>query len=218
MHGPTFSIVNIIVLHDLRAKSPQSCLALQLLCPWDSSGKNTRVEWVQGIFPTQGWDLNLLCLLHWQAGSLPLAPPGKPDSMTWRWLKPQMQSTDIKEGQAQSQSGQSLSRVRLFATPWTAARQASLSITSSRSTPKLTSIELVMPSNPLILCCPLLLLSSIFPNLRVFSNESALRIRWPKYWRFREPTINYMQIFFRLQEDSAPLTFVLFRGQQFLKV
>ena len=82
MHGPTFSIVNIIVLHDLFAKSPQSCLTLQLLCPWDSSGKNTGVEWVQGIFPTQGSDLNLLCLLHWQAGSLPLAPPGKPDCMT----------------------------------------------------------------------------------------------------------------------------------------
>ena len=80
-------------------------------------------------------------------------------------------------------SVQSLSRVRLFATPWTAARQASLSITSSRSSPKLMSIELVMPSNHLILCHPLLL-SSIFPSIRVFSNESVLCIRWPKYWSF----------------------------------
>ena len=84
----------------------------------------------------------------------------------------------------QFSSIQSLSRVQLFATPWTAARQASLSITNSQSLPKLMSIESVMPSNHLILCHPLLLLRSIFPNIRVFSNESALRIRWPKYWSF----------------------------------
>ena len=81
-------------------------------------------------------------------------------------------------------SVQLLSRVWLFATLWTAARQASLSITNSRSPPKPTSIELVMPSNHLILCCPFLLLPSIFPSIRVFSNESALCIRWPKYWSF----------------------------------
>ena len=68
--------------------------------------------------------------------------------------------------------------------PWTIARQASLSITNSQSLPKPMSIESVMPSNHLILCCPLLLLPSIFPNIRVFSNELALRIRWPKYWSF----------------------------------
>ena len=79
---------------------------------------------------------------------------------------------------------QSLGHVRLFATPWTAARQASLSITNSRSLLKLMSIESVMPSNYLILCCPLLLLPSIFPSIRVFSNESVLCIRWPKYWSF----------------------------------
>ena len=79
---------------------------------------------------------------------------------------------------------QALSRVRLFATPWTAARQASLSITDSWSLLKLMTIESVMPSNHLILCCPLLLLSSIFPSMRVFSNESDLHIRWPKYWSF----------------------------------
>ena len=78
----------------------------------------------------------------------------------------------------------SVSRVQLFATPWTAARRASLSITNSRSPPKPMSIELVMPSNHLILCHHLLLLPSVFPSIRVFSNESALRIRWPKYWSF----------------------------------
>ena len=84
----------------------------------------------------------------------------------------------------QFSSVQSLSHVRLFATPWTAARQASLSITNSRSLLKLMSIKLVMPSNHLILCRPLLLPPSIFPSIRVFSNESVLCIRWPKYWSF----------------------------------
>ena len=82
------------------------------------------------------------------------------------------------------QSVQSFCHVQLFVTPWTAARQASLSITNSWSLPKLMSIESVMPSNHLILYCPLLLLPSIFPSIRVFSNESALWIRWPKYWSF----------------------------------
>ena len=84
----------------------------------------------------------------------------------------------------QFSSVQLLSHVRLFATPWTAAPQASLSITNSQSLLKLTSIELVMPSNHLILCCLLLLLPSIFPSIRVFSSESVLCIRWPKYWSF----------------------------------
>ena len=79
---------------------------------------------------------------------------------------------------------QSLSHVLLFVTPWTAACQAFLSFTISWSLLKLTSIELVMPSNHLILCRPLLLLPSSFPSMRVFSNESVLRIRWPKYWSF----------------------------------
>ena len=81
-------------------------------------------------------------------------------------------------------SGQSLSNVWLFATPLTTARQASLSITNSLSLPRLMFIDLVMPSNHLILCLPLLLLLSIFPSIRVFSNESAFHIRWPKYWSF----------------------------------
>ena len=81
-------------------------------------------------------------------------------------------------------SVQSLSCVQLFATLWTAAHQASLSITNSWSLLKLKSIRSVMPSNHLILCHPLLILPSIFPSIRVFSNESVLRIRWPKYWSF----------------------------------
>ena len=79
---------------------------------------------------------------------------------------------------------QSLSRVWLFATPWTAACQSSLSITNSHSLPKFMLIESVMPSSHLIFCCPLLLPPSVFPSIRVFSNESAVSIRWPKYWSF----------------------------------
>ena len=79
---------------------------------------------------------------------------------------------------------QSLSRVRLFATPWMATHQASLSITNSRSSLRLMSIESVMPSSHLILCRPLLLLPPIPPSIRVFSNESTLQMRWPKYWSF----------------------------------
>ena len=79
---------------------------------------------------------------------------------------------------------QSLSCVQLFATPWTTAHQTSLSLTISWSLLKLVSIESVMPSNHLFLCCPLLLLPSIFPSIRVFSNEPVFQIRWPKYWSF----------------------------------
>ena len=91
---------------------------------------------------------------------------------------------DISSTADQFSSVQSLSRVRLFATPWTTARQASLSVANSQSPPKPMSIESVMPPNHLILCRPLLLLPSIFPHIRVFSNESALHMRWPKYWSF----------------------------------
>ena len=98
-------------------------------------------------------------------------------------LKLNIQKTKIMASGPIS-SVQSLSHVWLFTTPWTAAHQASLSITNSRSSPKPMSIESVMPSNHFILCHPLLLLPSIFPSIRVFSSESALRIRWPKYWSF----------------------------------
>ena len=81
-------------------------------------------------------------------------------------------------------SVQSLNRVQLFVTPWTAACQASLSIINSWSLLKFMFIKLVMPSNHLILCCPLLLLPSVFPSIRVLSSKSVLHIRWPKYWNF----------------------------------
>ena len=90
----------------------------------------------------------------------------------------------VRDCRRQFRSVQLLSCVRLFATPWTAARQASLSITNSQSSLRLMSTESVMPSNHLILCCPLFLLLSIFPSIRVFSNESILHIRWPKHWSF----------------------------------
>ena len=122
----------------------------------------------------------------------------------WTCLQGQNQHTDIENKRMGTKGGkgvgvmnwkigidiytlssvQLLSHVRLFVTPRIATRQASLFITNSCSPPKPMSIELVMPSNHLILCRPLLLLLSIFPNIRVFSNESALRIRWPKYWSF----------------------------------
>ena len=105
--------------------------------------------------------------------------------MKWIKLEPIMQSeVSQKERHQYSISSVQFSRsvVSYSATPWTAVCQASLSITNSQSPPKLMSIESVMPSNHLILCCPLLLLSSIFPSIRVFSNESALRMKWPKYW------------------------------------
>ena len=101
-----------------------------------------------------------------------LAQPNSPDKIT-----PRMRWSEIR-------SDQLLSRVRLFAIPWIAARQASLSITNSQSSLRLMSIESVMPSSHLILCRPLLLLPLIPPSIRVFSNESTLHMRWPKYWSF----------------------------------
>ena len=132
-----------------------------LLCPWNSPGNKTGVGChflLQGIFPTQGWNHHLFisCIDN---GVLPLAQPGKPS--------------------VQFSSIQLLSRVRLFATPWIAAHQPSLSITNSRSLPNLKSIKSVMPSSHLILCRPLLLLPPTPPSIRVFSNESTLRMRWP---------------------------------------
>ena len=136
------------------------------LCPWGLS----RQEYWSGLPcpppedpPNPGMEPRFPTL---QADSLPSEPPGEPKLMH------------------RFSSVQSLSRVQLFVTPWTAARQASLSITNSQSSPKPMSIESVMPSNHLILCCPLLLLPSIYPSIRVFSNESVLCIRWPKYWSF----------------------------------
>ena len=107
----------------------------------------------------------------------------------FKWTFPTVRCISFGwEGSTQVSAGcssvQSLSHVWLFVTPWTTACQASLSITNSWSLPKLMSIESVMSSNHLIFCCPLLLLLSVFPSIRVFSNESALHIRWPKYWSY----------------------------------
>ena len=104
----------------------------------------------------------------------------------------------FRRGVPTSPQCSSLSHVQLFTAPWTAVQQASLSITNSRSLLKLMSIELVMPSNHLILCHPLLLLPSIFPSIRVFSNESVPCIRWPKYWSFSfniSPSSKYLDRF-----------------------
>ena len=110
----------------------------------------------------------------------------------------------VLKGVYQFSSIQSLSCVRLFVTPWTATHQASPAITNSRSLLKLMSIESVMPSNHLILCHPLLLLPSIFPSIRVFSNESVLCIRWPKYWSFSFASVLPMNI-----QDLFPLGLTL---------
>ena len=104
-----------------------------------------------------------------------------------------------------SHSVQSLSCVQLFVTPWTAARQASLSITNSWRMLKLMSTESVMPSNHLIFCCSLLLLPSIFPSIKVFSNDSVLHIRWPKYW----------SLSFSISPSSEYLGLISFRNDWF---
>ena len=118
---------------------------------------------LQGNLPNPGMEPEfLLHLLHWQADSLPLSHLENP--------KLSVQFSSVVQS--------------LFATPWTAVRQASLSITNSQSLLKLMFIELVMPSNHLILCHPRLLPPSIFPSIRVFSKESVVCIRWPKYWSF----------------------------------
>ena len=142
--------------------------------------KNTGLGYhylLQGTFPTQGWNSHLLCLLRWQSGSLPLAPPG--NSFAKLVLKdiypmllgnPSLPETSVTTVSLLSRAVQSLSCVPLFVTLWTAAHQASLSITNSQSLLKLMSIELVMSSNHLILCRPLLLLSrwSLFILLGLF--------------------------------------------------
>ena len=128
--------------------------------------------------------LLLFLLLRWQLSCLlqkPLGRTGKLEGAGWGGGG----TGRVKTQSDQIRSDQSFSRVRLFATPWIAAHQASLSITNSRSSLRLTSIESVMPSSHLILCCSLLLLPPIPPSIRVFSNESTLRMRWQKYWSFR---------------------------------
>ena len=132
--------------------------------------------------PNQGWNLQS----EFQADSLLSDPQAK--TLGWKKLEKKgfcKLKLIIYDSYWVISSVQTLSCVRLFATPWAAAHQSSLSITNSWSSPKLMSIESVMPSNHLIFCYPLILLPSIFLSIRVFSNESALHIRWPKYWSFR---------------------------------
>ena len=157
----------------------QTCLTI-----WDGVNCRPLGSSVHGIFEAK--------LLEWVAISCSRGSSWPRDqthlsriSCLGRWILYHWASWEApKNASVQFSSVQSLSHVQLFATPWTAARQASLSITNSRNPLKPMSIESVMPSNHLILCRPFLLLPSIFPSIRVFSNESALRIRWPKYWSF----------------------------------
>ena len=129
---------------------------------------------------SHSWELLLLCG-QW-CGWMPLQ--NFPSSSLTPRLGPAQQPVGSSAGMLQFSSVQFLSHVQLIATLWTAACQASLSITNSCSLLKLTSIELVMQSNHLILCHPLLFQPSVFPSIRVFSSESFLHIRWPKYWSF----------------------------------
>ena len=161
----TVSIVSPSICHGVMGPDTM-ILAFWVACQialWDFPGKNTGVGCyflLQGIFQTQGSNPRLL---HWQADSFTTKPPGK--------LLRKFNLSSV----------QSLSCVRLFVTPWIAARRASLSITNSQSPLRLTSIESVIPSSHLILCRPLLLLPPIPPSIRVFSNKSTLPMRWPKY-------------------------------------
>ena len=142
---------------------------------WPHGLQNTRLPCPWGFSRQEYWS-GLLC-----------PPPGNLPNPGIEPRSPTLQ-VDFLPSEPdwlfQFSSVQSLSRVRLFATPWIAAHQASLSITNSRSSLQLTSIESVMPSSHLIFCHPLFLLSPIPPSIRVFSNESTLCMRWPKYWSF----------------------------------
>ena len=147
---------------------PHGLCLIRCLCPWDCPGKNTETDChflLQRIFQTLGSNP---CL-----ASPALAGGSFSTSTTWEALNMTVQFSSV----------QSLSCVQLFATSWTAPHQAFLSITNSRSLLKLMSIELVMPSNHLILCCSLFL-PSVFPSIRVFSSESVLHMRWSRYWSF----------------------------------
>ena len=159
---------------------PHGLQPTRLLRPWDFPGKSTGV--------------GCHCLLR--VKQLPSNKNKFPTRWhTWRTGPSNTAEASTTELTLRFSSVQLLSRVQLFATPWTAARQASLSITNSQSLLKLMSIESVMPSNHLILCHPLLLLPSIFPSIRVFSNESVFCIRWPKYWSISiRPSNEYLRL------------------------
>ena len=153
--------------------------------PWDSPGKNTGVNChflLQCMKVKSESEVAQLCPTP--SNPMDCSLPGSSvhgifQARVLEWVAIAFSITMV-----QFSSIQSLSRVHLFGTQWTAAHQASLSITNSQSLPKSMSIELVMPSNHLLLCRPLLLLPSIFSRIRIFSNESALHSRWPNYWSF----------------------------------
>ena len=128
--------------------------------------------------------LNVFCINSWTR-LLSLFHCSQEDLLVMAVCPSASKVNSLALTQRQNSSVQLLNHVQLFTTPWTAAHQASLSITNSQSLFKLMSIASVMPSNHLILCHPLLLLPSIFPSIRIFSNESILCIRWLKYWSFR---------------------------------
>ena len=154
------------------------CGHLKCVAPlsMDFPSKNSGVSWhffLQGTFQTQRSNLGLLHFLHWQASSLPPHHLGSPFEIYGH-----------NSANRLFVVVQSLSHVWLFLTPWIVAKQASLSFTLFQSLPKFMSTDLVMPSNHLIPCHPLLLLPSIFLSIRVFCSKSALRTRWPKCWSF----------------------------------
>ena len=170
---------------------PNGLQPTRFFCLWDFPGKDTGVVFhflLQGIFPTQGLNLGLLCcrqILHRLSyqGLILACYSFNLKNFLIESLKYVHRQSYVTPWQQWLSSVQ-FSRVRLFATPRTATSQASLSITDCQSPPKPMSVELVKPSNHLRLCCPLLFLPSIFPSIRVFSNELVLYIKWPKYWNF----------------------------------
>ena len=150
---------------------PQGLQSSRLLCPWDFPGKNTGMGChflLQWILSTQGLNRCLLCLMYWQTNCLPLSHQESLIELNLQSLFPLRSGCGFSHSVLSNQ---------LFTTPRTATRQASLSFIISRSLLKLLSIELVKPSNHLIICHPLHLLPSVFPIIRVFFNELALRIR-----------------------------------------
>ena len=173
-HSSPSSLRKLLIHPMIQVSGPLLTFTLQRNNDWRSSAD---VIWLN---EAAGFKMSRLCLfiVHFPPSKYStLKAPGK-------WQNFLFQPQGMWTLLVWFSSVQSLSHVRLFVTPWITARQAPLSITISRSSLRLMSIELVMPSSHLILCCPLLLLPPIPPSIRVFSNESTLLTRWPKYWSF----------------------------------